>query len=83
MDSRSEKLKTDCRSLRADWLDLPTEYRFPLLALIIVEFASKVATWVSLSRRPVDTVRGPRWLWFLLTFVNGLGPAAYWIFGRK
>lgn len=83
MDPSSEKLRTDCRSLRADWLDLPTEYRFPIIAAAAVEFAGKVATWISLARRPAEAVRGPRWLWFLATFINGFGSAAYWLFGRK
>ncbi|AKF27519.1 membrane protein [[Brevibacterium] flavum] len=71
------------KSLRADWLDLPTELRFPVIAVAIAEFATKVSVWVSLSRRAPEKVRGPKWVWALLTIVNGVGPAAYWAFGRK
>ncbi|ANE04067.1 hypothetical protein ccrud_07515 [Corynebacterium crudilactis] len=71
------------KSLRADWLDLPTELRFPVIAAAVVEFAGKVSVWVSLNRRKQEEVRGPKWLWALLTVVNGVGPAAYWAFGRK
>ncbi|BAU95897.1 hypothetical protein N24_1635 [Corynebacterium suranareeae] len=71
------------KSLRADWLDLPTELRFPLIFAVVAEFATKVSVWVSLKNRAPEKVRGPKWMWFLLTFLNGVGPAAYWAFGKK
>ncbi len=70
-------------SIRADWFDLPTELRFPLVGAIIGELVAKIAMWVSLSRRPAEKIRGPRWIWVLAGFINGFGPAAYWTFGRK
>ena len=49
---------------------------------MLVEVAGKIASWVDLSRRPAESVRGPKWVWVLAQFINGLGPAAYWAFGR-
>lgn len=54
-----------------------------LLAGVVAELAAKIATWVSLSRRSRGQVRGPKWAWRLGTLLNGIGPAAYWLFGRK
>ncbi|WP_231295010.1 hypothetical protein [Corynebacterium efficiens] len=71
------------RSIRADWLDLPTELRFPLMALLAGESAARIATWFSLVRRPAGTVRGPRWVWACVSLVVGAGPLAYWLAGRK
>ncbi len=70
-------------SLRADWFDLPTELRFSLVAAVIVEVTGKVSMWISLARRPASKVRGPKWAWALGSFINGVGPGAYWLFGRK
>lgn len=54
-----------------------------LFAVVIAEFAAKIATWVSLSRRSRNQVRGPKWAWRAASLLNGVGPAGYWLFGRK
>lgn len=71
------------RSLRNEWLDLPTELRFPVIAAIIADTTAKVFTWGSLIKRPANKVRGPKWAWVLVSFVNGIGPISYVLFGRK
>ena len=37
----------------------------------------------ALPRRPPEQVNGSKRLWTALSFVNILGPAAYFLFGRK
>lgn len=54
-----------------------------LAAVAALEFAGKIATWISLARRNDKEVRGPKWLWRIATGINFFGPAAYWLFGRK
>lgn len=71
------------RSIRADWLDLPTEVRFPLMALLAGDAIARIATWSSLLRRPAGRVRGPRLVWACVSLVAGIGPVAYWTAGRK
>lgn len=83
MSKNTKSWKPTVQSLRADWFDLPTELRFPLVGVTVAELTAKIAMWVSLSRRPAEKVRGPKWLWVLGSFINGIGPAAYWTFGRK
>ncbi|WP_293951798.1 PLDc N-terminal domain-containing protein [uncultured Corynebacterium sp.] len=83
MRKNTKSWKQTVQSLRADWFDLPTELRFPLVGVTVAELTAKAAMWVSLSRRPAEKVRGPKWLWVLGSFINGIGPAAYWTFGRK
>ena len=39
--------------------------------------------WADLAKRPADKVRGPKWLWAVLSLVNGFGPGAYFMLGRK
>ncbi|MGP6173154.1 PLD nuclease N-terminal domain-containing protein [Corynebacterium sp. A21] len=54
-----------------------------LIVGVVLELATKVATWVSLARRSRDEVRGPKWVWALGAFLNGIGPATYLFVGRK
>ncbi len=83
MNDKKNSLRSLGQSLRADWFDLPTELRFPLVGLTAAELTAKIGMWISLARRPAERVRGPKWVWVLASFVNGIGPATYWTFGRK
>ena len=44
-----------------------------------------VVALYDLRRRPADQVRGPKRIWALVCGVNylGLGPIAYFLFGRR
>ncbi|WP_179129697.1 hypothetical protein [Corynebacterium pacaense] len=83
MSTHTGSLKKSGASFRADWLDLPTELRFPLIAVALVDISAKIAMWFSLARRPSGRVRGPKALWAAVSLINGFGPASYWLFGRK
>ena len=48
-----------------------------------VQIGLLVAALVDLARRPADRIRGPKLLWVPITFINFLGPLAYFIIGRK
>jgi hypothetical protein len=48
-----------------------------------VEFSAKVAMWRDLKKRPADQIRGPKWAWVLGSFVNTVGPVAYFGWGRR
>jgi hypothetical protein len=65
------------------WSDLsPRARRFTVVAGIL-EACLKAAMLIDLRRRPADQIRGPKWLWTLLTFVNFFGPVAYFSYGRR
>ena len=36
-----------------------------------------------ISRRPQDQIKGPKPLWVGISFINTIGPLAYFFFGRK
>jgi hypothetical protein len=40
---------------------------------------------VDIYRHPAEEIRGTKWLWSAAAFVNfmGIGPIAYFLFGRK
>lgn len=73
----------DLDQLRSEFNEFDPLTRAAVLTVVGAELGGKIATWISLSRRRDDQVRGPRWAWALAQFINGVGPAAYWLFGRK
>jgi hypothetical protein len=48
-----------------------------------VQVGLQVAALVDLRRRPPDRVRGRKAIWAALSFVNFLGPIAYFAYGRR
>jgi hypothetical protein len=65
------------------WSDLSQSKRRLIVAAGVAEAALKVAMLVDLKRRPAEQVRGPKWLWSALAFVNLLGPVSYFAWGRR
>ncbi len=57
-------------------------HRFPLAIMGLVQFALLVAAQIDLKRQPASAVRGPKWAWRTVAFVNFVGPLAYFAFGR-
>jgi hypothetical protein len=48
-----------------------------------VQLTLLAAALIDIRRRPQDQIRGPKRLWAALSFINFIGPAAYFIFGRQ
>jgi hypothetical protein len=40
-------------------------------------------TWRDIRRRPTGQIRGSKGLWRVLSAVNTLGSASYWLIGRR
>jgi hypothetical protein len=47
------------------------------------QLALLVAALTDIRRRPASEIKGGKRLWTALAFVNGVGPIAYFAFGRK
>ena len=45
-------------------------------------FAAEAGAAISVAERSPAEVRGPRWLWGALCFVQPVGPVAYLLVGR-
>jgi hypothetical protein len=41
-----------------------------------------IALW-DLSHRPAEQVKGKKWAWAIVSFLQPFGPAIYLLFGRK
>ena len=67
------------------WSDLTDSEKAPFVLRGIVQFALLVAALADIYRRPAEEINGSKWLWSATALVNfmGIGPIAYFIFGRK
>ena len=67
------------------WSDLTAKEKAPFVVRGIVQFALLAAALVDIHRRPAEEIRGNKWVWSAVALVNfmGIGPIAYFLFGRK
>lgn len=65
------------------WQDLTPAQKGMVAAGAATQFALLAAALCDLARRPSAQVRGPKPMWVGLSFVNFLGPIAYFACGRK
>lgn len=68
---------------RKRWSELGPAQRAMAIAGAIVQVTLLVLAQRDLSRRSAEEIRGSRGLWRAATFVNFVGPIAYFAFGRK
>jgi hypothetical protein len=48
-----------------------------------IQISLLVSALLDIRRRPGSQVRGPKWAWALVSFINFVGPISYFMFGRK
>ena len=70
-------------SSKQRWSDLSPRQRSGIKGAGIVQIALLVAALADLRRRPSSEIRGSKPLWTALSFVNFVGPFAYFAFGRR
>ena len=68
-----------------NWSVLTAKEKAPFVLRGIVQFALLAAAIADIHRRPKEEINGSKWLWSAVTCVNfmGIGPIAYFAFGRK
>ena len=68
---------------KKSWSQLtPTQRRFVVLGAAL-QLTLQGAALRDLRQRTPDEVNGPKWAWTAATFVNTVGPCAYFLFGRR
>ncbi len=67
------------------WSDLTAREKAPFVLRGIVQNALLAAALADIYRRPAEEIKGSKWLWSTVAFVNfmGIGPIAYFLLGRK
>jgi hypothetical protein len=68
---------------RKTWSDLTRCQRVGIGVGTVLQVSLQVAALVDLHRRSAREVNGEKRMWVALSFINFLGPAAYFKFGRK
>ena len=67
------------------WSELTDKQKAPFVLRGIVQFVLLAAALADIHRRPAEEINGSKWLWSAVALVNfmGIGPIAYFAFGRK
>ncbi|MCD9197818.1 PLDc N-terminal domain-containing protein [Aeromicrobium wangtongii] len=65
------------------WSDLTPGQRRAVYVAGALEAAATAAAWRDLAKRPAEDVRGPKLVWRLVSFVQPVGPLAYFTLGRR
>lgn len=65
------------------WNELSSAQRALVVGLGAVETVLTVVALVDLARRPAEQVRGNKWAWAGMCFVQPVGPVAYLVAGRR
>jgi hypothetical protein len=68
---------------RKRWRDLTQTQWRAIGALAVVQVSLLVAALRDLRRRSDEELRGTRRIWTLASFVNFVGPLAYFLWGRR
>jgi hypothetical protein len=71
------------RASKKRWSDLTPPQRGAVIAAGAVQVSLLVAALTDLRRRPSAQVNGSKKLWAAVSFVNTIGPLAYFAFGRR
>jgi hypothetical protein len=65
------------------WADLGPGQKVGAVVGAVVQFGLLAAALTDLRRRDPAEINGPRWAWQLASFVNFVGPIAYFALGRR
>lgn len=65
------------------WSDLSTPAKVAVVVGSLVELALTAVAMRDLSKRSADEVRGPKWIWRLVSLVQPVGPILYLVLGRR
>lgn len=77
------KVHSVTRRSKKRWSDLSQRQRSAVVGAGVVQIGLLVAALADLWRRPSDQLRGSKAMWTALSFVNFVGPLAYFAFGRR
>lgn len=65
------------------WSELSPKQRRAIVTLGVAQVSFQLASLLDLRRRPADEIRGSKRLWAAASFINWLGPLAYFAYGRR
>ena len=68
---------------KGEWKDLSSRQKGGIALGGALQIGLLIAALVDIHWRPQVKIRGDRWLWTVAAFINFVGPASYFLFGRR
>jgi hypothetical protein len=68
---------------KKQWSDMTSTQKTGTVLLVGAQIVMLTAALLNIRRQPEDQINGSKRLWAALSFVNFIGPIAYFIWGRK
>lgn len=65
------------------WSDLSDRQKTTVLVMTSVQISLLLTALTDIYRRPVEEIKGGKWPWVAVSFVNFVGPVSYFAFGRR
>ena len=65
------------------WKDLTKAQQWGIVFLGVLQLVLLITALIDIRRRPADAINGSKRLWTAVVFINGIGPVAYFVVGRK
>jgi hypothetical protein len=65
------------------WSEMSPGQKSGVVTLSLVELLLTAVALRDLARRPGNAVRGPKWVWSVLCFIQPVGPILYLALGRR
>ena len=65
------------------WSELRPLTRALITVGAVLQIGLLAAAQADIRRRSPDQLNGPRWVWATVSFINFVGPIAYFVFGRR
>ena len=68
---------------KKQWKEMAAWQKAGALTLISVQISLLASALVDIRCRPAAEIRGNKWIWTGVSFINFVGPISYFLFGRK
>jgi hypothetical protein len=65
------------------WADMTQIQKTGFVLLGVLQVALLAAAQWDIHRRPEEEIRGNKWIWTAIVFVNFAGPISYFLIGRS
>ena len=65
------------------WQDFTDRQKRGIVVLGVLQLMLLAAALIDIRRRPAEQINGSKRLRTMVVFINGIGPIAYFLFGRK
>mgnify|MGYP001389510564 CR=1 FL=1 len=65
------------------WKELPPRQQTVILTLASVQVSLAATAWADLATRPAEKVNGSKGKWAAIIAINFVGPALYFLRGRR